>query len=810
MKGIIGKITGIICITAFGAALLAHPVKADPGVTVSFDKESAEIGEELIASVVLEGETDGATPPDITVNYDPARMSFITADVEYGGGDGGLITLKDKAAKITFSTLSGGDATVEVTAVLDNDITNTYNASATISVNGEDIAGASQTDAIPESSTGIAASTIQSDEGFTVSTVFSDEFMPVLFHKETTKYKDQDVECAKFDNGNIVLLYVLDGTGEAGSFKIYDEAKSELNDFRMIRGVDDKFIIVLPYAGENAIPARFKEADCEWLGQTLRGYVVPEFLTVLDEENKIYTTEFMLVYAVNSEGTSGWYMFDKIEGTYQRFFDYAGASNPEYGASYQGDGSQSESGKSHEGGLWFVIDKLGNAAPYVMIGLVTLVVILIVILIVLGATRSMPEEEDYFEPHYRNGDDMSVFEQRILPANEMPGAGAKKRTDNDKYREDDKQFDNAPVKASKEAPNDEKSVADNAKLDEENEKIRQEMFEKDMEMEPSSNDEENGTDMYMNEGTYQNQPDEQMYMNDEYQDDYFTPRFSKKELKRQEKEAKKAAKEGRKDDKWREKEEKKVAKRQVKGFEETKPIDWGNVEEHMKEMPEDDRRPRGNTTQINLSANAGENEELHTEDLLRKKEEIEAKIREKKEREAVHKQGAELAKQSEELAKSVNDKNKIPMPQSRTSARDQKTLEDEARARAEYEQRQRAHEEQRRAAREQMRIEEEKRKAAEAEKKAAKQAQIAEKEAKARAEYEQRQRNLEEQRRAMEEQKRALEEQRRANEAARARAQYEEQMRQQQIQQQMQQQQLQQRQQEESFDEDFQFEFLKF
>ncbi len=267
------------------------------GLNVSADKENCEIGDTVTVTVDATA-LEGTAPADIQVEFNANRLSFVNCSAQYGGGGGGLITFKESNATVEFTTLSGGTADVKVTAIAE-DAAEPETASVSVAVAGEDTAAAS--------------------DGRVIQTVFAEEFKPILFHKETTDYNGQMVECAKFDMGDMTLLYTTDASGADGKFMIYNQSTGTLDEFRMLQGIENRFIIVLADC-EGEIPAGYTKAVLDWNGQTLTAFmeesVAAGSATAI---NGVDPADFFLVYAMSSEGNKGWYRYDKNEGTYQRF-----------------------------------------------------------------------------------------------------------------------------------------------------------------------------------------------------------------------------------------------------------------------------------------------------------------------------------------------------------------------------------------------------------------------------------------------------------------------------------------------------------
>ncbi|MCR5832219.1 MAG: hypothetical protein K6G67_08800 [Lachnospiraceae bacterium] len=514
-------------ITAFAITVFAGTknVYAE-GLVVTSDKETCEIGDKIVVTVDAAKVGDGNVPPDIQVEFDARRLNFETCSVEYGGGGGGLVTFKDKKATVEFTTLSGGDASVTVSATAE-DAAGPESASVTISVNGEDTAAAAGDDL---TSTGVASGSIDIGEGRSIQNVFADEFMPILFHKDTIDYNGQTVECAKFDMGDMTLLYTTDSSGADGKFMIYDSATGEMSDFRMIQGIENRFIIVLSDC-EGPIPAGYTKAVLEWNGQTLTAFMEESVAagTAAMTENGINPSDFFLVYAVSSEGNKGWYRYDKNEGTYQRFIVDEGASDE----SPEGEEADADSDSA---GL------LDEYIPHNIQSILVLVcapfaVILLVVVIILAVKlRDYADELDaiYEDGYYEDEEEDDEEEQ---PRRAAPGA----------------------VTAA--------SLVGRSMSDEEDDEDEEDEDEEDDEddEEEDVNDED--------EGDEEDDEDEE---EDDDEDDDEEEMYSRPLTRREQRELAR-------EEKWRLKEEKKAAKRRAKGYEEATPMDWSAFEKDRDE-----------------------------------------------------------------------------------------------------------------------------------------------------------------------------------------------------------------------------------
>lgn len=405
------KIITTMAVFAAVATAAATNVHAE-GLSVSADKESCEIGDTVNVTIDASSVGDAASPADVEVTFDPNRLNFAGCSAEYGGGGGGLVTFKDKGATVEFTTLSGGSAEVSVKAT--GDAESPENASVTISVNGEDTA-ASLISA-QSSSTGVAEGTVDAGDGRVVQAVFADEFKPVLFHKETTDYKGQTVECAKFDMGDMTLLYTTDASGGDGKFMIYDAASGAMNEVRMIQGIENRFIIVLSDC-EGPIPEGYTKAVLEWNGQTLTAFMEENVAAGTSQAvDGVDPSDFFLVYAMSSEGHKGWYRYDKNEGTYQRFINTTES------------GTTAAADVDEEGGGAGILDDYipSNIQSILLLVFAPLAIILLVTVIILAVkAHDLAEDLDaFYEDYYANEEDYEGQEvdEEAYERPQRPGA----------------------------------------------------------------------------------------------------------------------------------------------------------------------------------------------------------------------------------------------------------------------------------------------------------------------------------------------------------------------------------------------------
>lgn len=384
-----GKFSLAVAGVLLGTLVFSLPVLAEESINASLDKETCEIGESV--SLTVEAQTDGdfTVPPQISVEYNPARLQFDNCSCEYGGGGGGLVTVNDTSATIDFTTLSGGAADISISGVF-SDSGESVDTTVSVNVNGDDTAAG--TDGFASEQTGVSEGTVSIGDGRMVQTVFANEFMPSLFHKETCDYQGQTVECGKFDMGDITVLYTTDESGNDGKFMTYNVATSEMTDFRMIQGIENRFIIVLSEC-EGEIPAGYQKAVLDWNGQTLTAYMNPDASNgTASVFGNLSANDFFLLYAISSEGNKGWYQYDQNEGTYQRFFSLTGGE--------AGSSVSSPDGEADNGGELFIDEYLPRKAQMIMLFVFAALTLILVVVVIILAVKCSDNYDYYGEDYY--------------------------------------------------------------------------------------------------------------------------------------------------------------------------------------------------------------------------------------------------------------------------------------------------------------------------------------------------------------------------------------------------------------------------
>lgn len=131
--------------------------------------------------------------------------------------------------------------------------------------------------------------------------------LPEGFEKGSITYEGKEVEAAVNQSRKLTLVYLTDGEGNNGDFYIYDSVTEEVYYYTSIE-TSLSYIMLQPDDSVE-IPQGYVESKLIIDGKSIKAWVLES-----DPD-----TGFYLVYGMDSEGNRGFYTYDSVEGTMQRF-----------------------------------------------------------------------------------------------------------------------------------------------------------------------------------------------------------------------------------------------------------------------------------------------------------------------------------------------------------------------------------------------------------------------------------------------------------------------------------------------------------
>ena len=298
--------------TAYGEATAG-------GATITVNGSAAETtdnanlsGDNSLQSLTL---SQGTLSPSFQYN-----TTSYTASV---GSDVTSITVDAKTSneKATVESISGNDNlvdgknTIKIVVKAENGTTATYTIVVTKGGTTSTTSEAESEENVTSESTESAESTsgiVVNEVAYNISEDFAASAIPEDFSETTVTYQGKDYRGVAFDKGNVVMLYLVPEEGDGtGAFFVYDQNANSFCSFTKIT-YGEKYLIALLAPQDTAVPSTYAQTQLD-LGDT--GSITA--YQQVGEDGTV--SEFFQFYAINSDGTEGWYQYDSAEGTYQRW-----------------------------------------------------------------------------------------------------------------------------------------------------------------------------------------------------------------------------------------------------------------------------------------------------------------------------------------------------------------------------------------------------------------------------------------------------------------------------------------------------------
>ncbi len=179
---------------------------------------------------------------------------------------------------------------------------------------------------------------------FQVHSSYPAELLPEGFVAVDYNYKGYTVQSAYFSTGDIRLLYLSAADGGSADFRIYYEDTDTFMDFLQLKGTNGKFIMPVRYQAQIKIPDNYTGSFLPWGEKVISCFIYTELTDLpikgpqdtddgseeempqeeaepvnVDELEEM--PEFYLIFAMNNEGGENFYLYDYVEGTYQRYVE---------------------------------------------------------------------------------------------------------------------------------------------------------------------------------------------------------------------------------------------------------------------------------------------------------------------------------------------------------------------------------------------------------------------------------------------------------------------------------------------------------
>ncbi len=310
--------------------MLAVPIVAfATDVSVTADSTAVKAGDTVTLTVIVSAEHIGVASGSFT--YDPALLTYVSSD---GGASDGYINLvsaekggsSSLSVVIKFAAKAQGTAVVNV--VMDNVLSydeqpldkGEAGVSITVAASDAPPQTSGEVESIPAvnlAQTGVAAQNVTGAAAqMYIWRDLGSLTLPSGFADRQVTYAGEYVGGAAIpDREDLILLYLSEAAGENAGYYIYNEQKNTLDPYITISSKLASFTIIWPDETATA-PAGFEQTTLEWDEKQLPAWKAPESGDIV-----------YLVYARNSKGETGFYLFNTEDESVQRY-----AAVPQAGA----------------------------------------------------------------------------------------------------------------------------------------------------------------------------------------------------------------------------------------------------------------------------------------------------------------------------------------------------------------------------------------------------------------------------------------------------------------------------------------------
>lgn len=307
-------------------ALLLFPVMTGYAAdgTLMLSDPTGGVGEEIAMTMRVDGGGQPIGDVTATLTYDPAMLEFVSG-TNIEGGEGTLtLTASGTGAEtemvfnLLFRGLAEGETKVQVTqstAYLFSDETlNLAAGEATVTVGAGNGTGGATTEPT-ERVTGQESIEIDG-QYYAIYENFTDALIPFGFSRTTAQYAGTEHSAIRQDASGKVIFFLVAGDSDP-IMAVYNESDSTFIRAERVDVSDSFYIMVLASGDSSSLPEEFYETTL-----SLHEVNFPAW-------QNMESMDFYLIYALSSGGTEGFYQYDSVDSTYQRYVPSSGSAPAE-------------------------------------------------------------------------------------------------------------------------------------------------------------------------------------------------------------------------------------------------------------------------------------------------------------------------------------------------------------------------------------------------------------------------------------------------------------------------------------------------
>ncbi|MBQ8626229.1 MAG: cadherin-like beta sandwich domain-containing protein [Agathobacter sp.] len=244
-------------------------------------------------------------------------------------------------------------------------------------------------------------------------TEIPDNIIPENFIEKTIILNGgKEVPGLSFEKADLTVLY-LENESKAGNFYIYNGTDNYIYPFVKLTAEESYVIILMP--DDETVPEGYTACTLSIEGKGIVNAYQYQATRSVDP------SDFYLIYCMNSRGTMGWYQYDSLEGTYQRYAGIipAGTVQPDTEVP-----SESETNASNAGNEANKDDQISEEpidfkelqtviiCVVVFLGAIVAIIIINVLLKKHRNSDGYEEDDDDDEEEYEDFDDKEIFKKK--------------------------------------------------------------------------------------------------------------------------------------------------------------------------------------------------------------------------------------------------------------------------------------------------------------------------------------------------------------------------------------------------------------
>ena len=303
----------VMCFTMISPAIVSY---AADGI-LHFSDPTGKVGENITVTGKMEANGSPIGDGQVTVTYDPAKLEFVSG-TNAEGGDGtitlfaaGTGTETELQYEMVFKALAEGSTTLDVSAatayMFDNSTLNLQLGSSTVTIEPGDGTAVSETENGGDTDREVGEANIEiAGTTYAVYENFTDALIPDGFTRSTITYNGEEHSAVVQDNSGKSFVFLVTGENDP-VMALYDEKNSKFVAAEQVIMGDEFYLLILGEGDGSSLPEQFAETTLE-----LNGTIFPAW-------QNMEATDYYLVNALSSNGNEGFYEYDSVEGTYQRY-----------------------------------------------------------------------------------------------------------------------------------------------------------------------------------------------------------------------------------------------------------------------------------------------------------------------------------------------------------------------------------------------------------------------------------------------------------------------------------------------------------